>query len=99
MAIQRVNGLSVFIFLCIAKSLPFSDFRAFRYQIVVSLSPSLVNARGGANCRSKCSRRLDWPRYGTAGDRDFVAVAPKPVSLCRSHRSRLQVVVRELARE
>src|SRR6266581_6232272 len=50
MAIQRVDGLGVFIILYVVESLPFSDFRAFRHQIIVSLSPSLINARAGANC-------------------------------------------------
>src|SRR6266480_7741776 len=96
MAIQRVDGLSVFIIFCVAKSLPFSDFRAFRYKIIVSLSPSLIDARAGRISAPHASRLV------ALRDRKrsrFVGIAPKPVSLCRSHRPRIKVAVRELARE
>src|SRR5207249_8177426 len=71
-------------------------FSALRYQIIVSLSPSLINARIGANYCSTCfSIRLDWSRYSTAGVRDFVGVGSKLVSLCRGHRPRLQLAAQE----
>src|SRR5436190_22870353 len=42
--------------LCVVERLPFSDFRAFRYQIIVSLSPSLINARAGGITARRVSR-------------------------------------------